>query len=719
MLCFSDYILSKSPWTYCRLNEPVGYDLYNDLTGNKNHLYSKIVDGEYVAAANNQNDSTFVGDPDLKAIRPLDSNRTWGVNEIPVIPDTALCFRVPEFKSENWIYRNSVRIQNAISPLPMWIDFQWDPQPEAIIAPLKDLLPVGLMATGQNSYLNRVIFDDDFDYTSAYDGAYLTENFISTTVLGRIYEPFLYFGSLVLLSETTVRVNLDGTLGTGVKLKVMCQHTDGWIEMWSRTIVSLNPSVDPADPFASGMHRFVMGIEQPSVDTAHFKLSIDGAAITTTTFSGVTFLLQNYSSYSNIACLNKTAFSNLSIFFRTPYPSQEWVDGSQETLESAYRAAHSDIPVKLTEYPSITKHAGSVINLLDRILFIGNLQEPVLSLSRSGESVRLQITNSVIPSVGSSVLVGGNHKSVYDGCWQVSGITQTTVTLIPTSISCEDVIRFNSTDYLTTGITIISTTTLTVNLKPNHKFRINDIVTLGFTSDSLTHTWTVASTGTGLFTVNAVNSPATMTFSGGCIIKKMPVGGGSGWTRSYTTDDLVGYTPTIFNASARKILVDNSTPSLAIVYLAALDNTNRSDPVYFTSYIKNTINLTPDLIPWKVIGDRSRLYLMIPSKQNIASHTQVLCLGEIQNWMTDGWQVVILGYKDDDLDQNCGFNFAFLYPRWSILPTGVFLCQSEIGSARSDGRWRIDENGAITNFLGYYDAGHHMYPIPAPYRAIL
>lgn len=315
-------------------------------------------------------------------------------------------------------------------------------------------------------------------------------------------------------------------------------------------------------------------------------------------------------------------------------------------------------------------------------------------------------------------LFGENHKSVYDGCWRVTAITQTTVTLIPTDISFVDVFRFSSVDYTPTGITISSNTSLTVTLRANHQFKVDDLVTLGFTSTALTHTWTVSAVQANSFTANATSSPSSMSFSGGCIIKKMPVGGGAGWTRSYTSDNLVGYTPTVTNAVERKVLIDNFDPSFAVARLAALDDSDRSDPVYFTASIKNTVNRTPDLIPWKVIGDRSRVYLIIPSKQNISSQTQILCMGEIQNWVTDTWQVVILGYKDDELDQNCGFNFAFLYPRLSIRPSGILLCQSDLGAAQSDARWRINDGGVVTNFLGFYDAGQHMYPIPEPYREI-
>lgn len=676
MLCFSDYILAQSPWAYCRLNESVGIVCYNDLTPNNNHLYSQIVEGEYVVAATNQINTTFIGDPGIAAIQPLEDNRVWGVDQIIDVPDTALRFRVPEFKSDTHIYRNRARIQNSLDPLPMWIDFQWSPHPDAIIAPLASHLPLGMMSSGEFAKVSRVVLGGDFDYTSGYKGERLTEEVQSTTVLGRIYEPFLYFGSLVLVSETTVRVNVDGSIGHGVKLKVMCEHEEGWIEVWSRTIVSLNPSQDPEQPFSNGMHRFVMGIEQPTSSSINFKLSIDGSVISTSSFSGFNFNVRSHISYSRIALLNKTAFSSVGVFFRTAFPSQEWIDGSQETLTNTYRAAKSHIATTLSETPLITKHAGSLVNLLDTALFIGNLQEPVMSLTRTGETIKLQITDlipPVIPTVGSDVTIGSNHRSVYDGCWIVTGITQNSVTLVSTGIKTESVIGVGASSYTSTGITILSDTTLNITLRRNHKFRVNDIVTLGFTSNTLTHTWRVASSEEGTFTVDAINSPASMAFSGGCILKKMPVGGGAGWSRSYTSDNLVSYTPTFSHLSIqehRKLLVKNINASFGEVCFAHLDDQNRSMPQYFITSVKNTLNRDPERSPWVVFGDYNRFYLMVSAKQNIISQSQVLAAGEIKcNAYLDvpeKWDCLLLAYTHSSPDVKSLFNFAFLYPYWTI-----------------------------------------------------
>lgn len=212
MICFSDYILSKSPWSYCRLNEPTGCFVYNDITGNKNHLFPQMSSGQFIQGATNQLASPYLGEVGIRCIAPLEANRTWGVNQIPPIPVTALRFNVLEFKSDSHIYRNRVRVQNLISPAPMWIDFQLNPSLEAISSPVSGSIPLAEISTGARGHLNRIVFDTDFDYTSAYDGGVFSLNELNTTtVLGRVYEPYLYFGSLVVVSETTVRIEADSS----------------------------------------------------------------------------------------------------------------------------------------------------------------------------------------------------------------------------------------------------------------------------------------------------------------------------------------------------------------------------------------------------------------------------------------------------------------------------------------------------------------------------
>lgn len=63
MICFSDFILSKKPWAYCRLDEPIGHNLYLDISGNRNHLYSSMSGDTYAQVATNRQAIELKGDP--------------------------------------------------------------------------------------------------------------------------------------------------------------------------------------------------------------------------------------------------------------------------------------------------------------------------------------------------------------------------------------------------------------------------------------------------------------------------------------------------------------------------------------------------------------------------------------------------------------------------------------------------------------------------------
>lgn len=77
MICYSDFILSLKPWSYCRLDEPVGYSLYLDSSGNGNHLKSSV---EGLVAENRQV-VTLTGDPFIAGIRPMTETQSLSRND--------------------------------------------------------------------------------------------------------------------------------------------------------------------------------------------------------------------------------------------------------------------------------------------------------------------------------------------------------------------------------------------------------------------------------------------------------------------------------------------------------------------------------------------------------------------------------------------------------------------------------------------------------------
>lgn len=142
MLSFSDFILSQLPWTYCRLDEPIGYNLYHDLTGNRNHLFSSFENDTYGTAASNRQAVTLLGDPSIGGVRPLIENQIIHLNSIDhSIPLNSLWFRVPEFKSNTFTFRRRVKIQNSLDVREMWIDFLMDPHITSYHASLESYLP--------------------------------------------------------------------------------------------------------------------------------------------------------------------------------------------------------------------------------------------------------------------------------------------------------------------------------------------------------------------------------------------------------------------------------------------------------------------------------------------------------------------------------------------------------------------------------------------------
>lgn len=163
MLCFSDYLLSQSPWAYCRLNEPEGHNIYCDISGRGNHLSADSQDGEYAQSAENQKSVDLLGEPAIAGIQPIDANRTLKIDSIDwVIPASALKFAVPQFKSDTIIYRSGEKIQNDLAVASMWVDILLDPTTEVHEATLKPLLPIGYAQGGSYASIDRILTSDEW-----------------------------------------------------------------------------------------------------------------------------------------------------------------------------------------------------------------------------------------------------------------------------------------------------------------------------------------------------------------------------------------------------------------------------------------------------------------------------------------------------------------------------------------------------------------------------
>lgn len=546
-----------------------------------------------------------------------------------------------------------------------------------------------------------------------------------------MFETLLIMGPLCLVAESRVHFNCDGSyIGPSLRLNIVSLYQDGSetgeVLLWTRTLITVDEQNDPAQPFTAGAHRFTMGLHQLSTQSFVFALSVDGgvAFSTTVNFSGsAVFEMRNHPVYSRIAIMNKTTFSNIALFFNTPFPSNAWLSASQTALTTPYRSALCSRPAHSIVYgtPPVQKIPGSLLTILDACLILGNRHSKITHSTLS-EGISIQVTTtsglwdpSGLPSSGSTVTLNANKQAIFSGCWRVQSTAQSAVVLIPDADArLTGVISVNGTDHVALDMRITSASILTILLDANHQFRPGDLVLVSQWSGSVqSHAWRVSGVSADHFTISAESITTNQSFNQDAIIKQCAIGGGSGWQR-INSENKTAYRGTPLNAAAKQMIVDDSQAATALLSLSNSNGSSQSEEITFLKQGKNTLNRDPNRSPWKAIGDAHRFYLFLPWKQNIISQTSLVAMGEIRSWYDDDDCVVLIAYDRDSFEQNCGFNYAFSYPQWSILDTGHLLCQS-ITTAQSDARWVSRENTVNTNLMGFADSGHHIYPIDIPF----
>lgn len=173
---------------------------------------------------------------------------------------------------------------------------------------------------------------------------------------------------------------------------------------------------------------------------------------------------------------------------------------------------------------------------------------------------------------------------------------------------------------------------------------------------------------------------------------------------------MIGFGYQEIEAEKKNIVIDDREPSYSKVYLGETDNSDLSNALFIPKDYKNLFNRERDRFPSVVTGDCHRLYWFLPTKQNTVSHTSVISFGEVFDWSNQDWCVIAMVSASDSKNQDTGFNYAFLYPEWTIDPeTGFLLCRS-FKSHASDGSIK----GGVSS-KGYGDTGEHVYPINIPY----
>jgi len=311
MLQYSDYILACKPWTYCRLNEPLNHNIYCDMSGNNNHLDTSHI--EY--KAENQLSHIYT---QFKCIKPNILNNTFSINDFDwLIPETALQFKTPIFKSDTIFYRNGKKIQNDLVIKNIWFDCFID----------------------TSSFVSR-------EYLA------ILELHANYDLLAKIYEPFIAFGPIRILSQTTAQWDKydNHLIGYYLHFKIfvkydlsvynneteMWEYETAYKETYSKTLVTLNEINDPIDPFLLEINRFTIGIEQLTQNSFYFNICINGETIIQNLIQleeNDIFSITNY----EMAIMNETKFSNISFFFNKQYPKPEWFEHSQNSLTQLYK----------------------------------------------------------------------------------------------------------------------------------------------------------------------------------------------------------------------------------------------------------------------------------------------------------------------------------------------------------------------------------------------
>lgn len=721
MIFFSDFILSQKPWSYCRLDEPIGYHLYHDSSGNRNHLFS---DG-YADVAANRQIVDFTGDPFIGGIRP--SHQSLSINSFDhSIKSTALKFQVPLFKSDTWIYRRKEKIQNDLAIHTLWADLIIDTTVPASYTILEDWLPPLVASNGHKASLDHVYTNDEFSHTTALTG---NRSSISLSAINQLYsynETFFILGSVSLIGVTGVHYHYDGTyLGHSYKLMLVTQCLEGTrlVDqiLWSKTIVTIDPINDPVDASLNGgSHRFTIGIINPTTYSMTIAVSIDGAPAVSNTIAldgHLSFASFDHSIYSRIAIMNDTIFSNLSVFFNKAYPSDDWLAASQRALTRSYTPPIAKDWSILSKTPIIEKQPGSLLNALNAILFLGVNHRFISYLTPISGDLTLRIEPS-IPGigVGQTIKINQNHQSPFSGCWFVDKVETSFLLKLSPALDTiyPSTITYNAANYerdcrFSNKVSLIRAQTKTL-----HHFSTGDMVTIHhLTETNQQQSWVVTAVDGDGFTVRADNISTSYSFTDDCIIKQTPIGGGS-WTKTFSNNE-IGFGYNQIEAYKRNILIDDRHDYYSEIRLAEIDNTSPSEKLYIPKDIRNTINKEKDRNDSKAVGDCHRFYWFVPSKQNTVSHTSIIVFGEILDWFNNEWCSVALVSLSKNKDQDIGFNYAFLYPSWSIeKDTGFLICRS-FKSHVSDGMIQIGEDGVIVSSSGYGDTGEHVYPINTPY----
>ena len=375
---------------------------------------------------------------------------------------------------------------------------------------MKNWIPITHSYEGSSFSLEHFFLDGEYDHNHALSGERNDVTISFRTQPYVLHETFLRLGSLALVGITGVHYNPDGSyVGFSYRLSMITQfeREGNQIEkiLWSRTLASEDESFNPSSPLSQETHRFTIGIMNHKETEITIRLSIDGEPselFTTTLSEGESFPVYDHSIYSIISIMNDAIFSNLSVFFNQPFPSDNWLNASQLSLSRSYRAPVSeDLSILFgrapSGFPTIEKESGGLLNVMNGFLFHGTNHRFVTDAFPTAGSGNLSIR--VIPSipgisVGNTIKINQNRQSPFAGCWKIYAINNSNqVALTPalkTSIPCE--ITISGTDYDRSYFFTNEYFLLVIRTETHQFFRLNDLVTFNHLTDTeQSHSWIV------------------------------------------------------------------------------------------------------------------------------------------------------------------------------------------------------------------------------------
>lgn len=483
-----------------------------------------------------------------------------------------------------------------------------------------------------------------------------------------------------------------------------------------------------------GLHRLTLGVSQTSLDSITLNFSLDGQSVETSTvnftFMNTSLNLSNYDDYKLVGFVGSNQISNVSVFINQPFPSDLWLEGSQEVLKSTVRYEYfepspsifnleddsfSRIPKLVSG--EITSYPNAFLQFFDNVTLYGSKHNMVKSCSEPSQPLKYIVDLSqIVPAIpgglseGQIIKINDNKQLPFFGVWHIEEIYNDSILINP-SVLCSSQLSINiaGSNYLASDVKFDTSyySTIEAILKNSNTFRKNEMVVLSshyllenpYTVDS--QSWIVESVDGDLAVVR-LNERYLGEYGDEVIIKKIPFGGCNIWKKVWV-DDNAYYSCKDKSNNFRNLLIDDNASDFASFQLSNEDGTTVSDKSY---YSKNFKKKQP-MVRTAAIGDPYRCFIFIASKNESVSQSQTLVYGQFKTFVTpDEWATYLIAYDSNNRERVCNFNHAFEYPFWRILESGYLLCQNLVSgrSSQTDSIYQEITNNNIS------DAGYHIIP---------